>query len=49
MCGKYNPAGVAKCQCGSILDVELYRKLMKQQKQMLDLAEMDDLTRPVKK
>lgn len=49
MCGKYNPAGVAKCQCGSILDVELYRKLMKQQKDMMELAELDEATKPNKK
>lgn len=46
MCGKYNPAGVAKCQCGSILDAELYRKLMRQQKEMLEEQELEEATRP---
>lgn len=43
MCGKYNPSGVAKCQCGTILDFELYRKIeARQQEQLLELQ-----TRPV--
>lgn len=41
MCGKFNPAGVAKCQCGSIIDVDLYRKLMAEQEKM-----MEEVTRP---
>jgi hypothetical protein len=35
MCGKFNPSGVAKCVCGQILDIELYRKLMAEQEEML--------------
>lgn len=36
MCGKFNPSGVAKCQCGSILDVELFMRLQAQQEKMLE-------------
>jgi len=43
MCGKYNPAGIAKCSCGSIIDFDLYRKLQAQQDQMLE-----EVTRPRK-
>lgn len=35
MCGRFNPAGIAKCQCGQILDFDLYKKLQIQQEQML--------------
>lgn len=48
MCGKYNPTGVAKCACGSILDVELYKKLAAQQKQLLEEAELEDATAPLR-
>lgn len=44
MCGAYNPAGIAKCKCGSIIDFELFQKLQAQQEAMLD-----KLTRPTKK
>ena len=35
MCGKFNPAGIAKCACGSILDIDLYRRLMAEQEDLL--------------
>ena len=38
MCGKYNPAGVAKCACGTILDFELYTRIQQKQDQMLEAA-----------
>jgi hypothetical protein len=38
MCGKFNPAGIAKCACGQILDFELFQKLQKQQEDMLERA-----------
>lgn len=41
MCGKRNPAGVAKCQCGHILDIDLYKRLMAKQTEMLE-----ELNRP---
>lgn len=37
-CGRRNPAGIAKCQCGSILDFELYLKNEEQQREMLNRA-----------
>lgn len=36
MCGKFNPQGVAKCQCGTILDFELYQKIEAHQQKMMD-------------
>jgi len=39
MCGTFNPAKIAKCKCGHILDVELYVKLQREQKEMIELAE----------
>jgi hypothetical protein len=45
MCGRYNPAGIAKCQCGRILDFELYAKIEKEQAEMMELAQS---TRPSK-
>jgi hypothetical protein len=44
MCGRFNPTGVAKCQCGTILDFALFQKIQKQQEEMLDAA-----TKPTKK
>lgn len=44
MCGKYNPSGVAKCACGTILDFDLYQRIQKRQDEMLEQA-----TRPNKK
>jgi len=41
MCGKFNPAGIAKCACGTIINVELYKKLQSQQERILE-----DLTAP---
>lgn len=41
MCGKFNPAGIAKCACGTIINVELYKKLQAQQDRILE-----DLTAP---
>lgn len=49
MCGKHNPSGVAKCACGSILNVELYKQLMKQQKEMEAEAELETQTAPDQK
>ena len=36
MCGKYNPAGIAKCACGTIIDFDLYQKIEAKQKAMLE-------------
>jgi hypothetical protein len=33
-CGKFNPAGIAMCQCGQIIDFELYVKNESQQRAM---------------
>ena len=44
MCGKFNPAGVARCACGTILDFELFQRIQKKQEEMLEQA-----TRPAKK
>jgi hypothetical protein len=38
MCGKYNPSGIAKCQCGRILDFDLYAKIEREQADMMELA-----------
>ena len=38
MCGKFNPAGIAKCQCGRIIDFELYAKIEREQGEMMELA-----------
>ena len=42
MCGKFNPEGIAKCACGQIIDVDLYRRLQAQQEEMV----LDAATRP---
>ena len=44
MCGQRNPAGVAKCQCGTILDFDLYKKIQARQDEMIE-----KLTAPHKK
>jgi hypothetical protein len=49
MCGKHNPSGVAKCACGSILNVDLYKQLKKQQIEMEAEADMEVQTAPEKK
>ena len=36
MCGKYNPSGIAKCQCGQILDFDLFAKLQQKQADMME-------------
>ena len=38
MCGKFNPANIAKCQCGNIIDFDLYAKIEQRQAEMLDRA-----------
>lgn len=45
MCGKFNPAGVAKCQCGTILDFDLFVKIEDEQKRKLEQYE-ERRTRP---
>ena len=49
MCGKFNPSGIAKCQCGNIIDIELYKRLMARQKEQIDELEMETATAPRKK
>jgi len=44
MCGSFNPAGIAMCKCGSIIDPELYRKLKAQQDAM-----KEELEKPAKR
>ena len=44
MCGSFNPAGIAKCKCGAIIDVDLFRRLQAEQDRMLE-----ELTKPTKK
>lgn len=39
MCGKFNPAGIAKCACGNIVDFELFAKISKRQSDMLERVE----------
>ena len=38
MCGKFNPAGVAKCACGTILDFDLYQRIQARQDRLLEEA-----------
>jgi len=45
MCGKFNPPDIAKCQCGQILNVDLYKKLMARQNEINE----DLATEPSKK
>ncbi len=46
MCGKFNPAGVAKCQCGTILDFDLYQRLQAKQDRMLEEATRPHAVQP---
>lgn len=49
MCGQFNPAAVAKCKCGNIINFELYKRIVaKQQEQMAEL-ELETATKPAKK
>lgn len=38
MCGRYNPSGIAKCQCGRILNFDLFAKIEREQAEMMELA-----------
>lgn len=49
MCGKFNPQGIAMCQCGNILDMPLYAKLKANQKKQLEELELEEATKPHKK
>ncbi len=47
-CGRFNPAGVAKCQCGIIIDFDVHFRIEEEQKRRL--AEFEDrMTKPPKK
>lgn len=41
MCGKFNPSGIAKCQCGRIIDFELYAKIENEQAEMMERVKGD--------
>lgn len=41
MCGRYNPSDIAKCQCGQIIDFELFTKLAREQNDMMELVKGD--------
>lgn len=41
MCGKFNPAGIAKCQCGQIIDFDLFAKIERRQAEMMEQLKGD--------
>lgn len=41
MCGRFNPSGIAKCQCGQILDFDLFARISKEQAEMMELVKGD--------
>jgi hypothetical protein len=45
-CGRFNAAGVAKCQCGMILDFDLHFKIETEQRRRLAEYELDQQTKP---
>lgn len=45
MCGTFNPAGIAKCKCGYILDIDLFAKLERQQAEVMELVKGDGTKR----
>lgn len=47
-CGKRNPKGIAKCQCGNIINFELYKSIALRQKRQMEELEMELATRPEK-
>lgn len=47
-CGRFNAAGVAKCQCGIILDFDLHFKIETEQRKRLAEYELDQQTKPGK-
>lgn len=49
MCGKFNPSGIAKCACGHIVDIDLFKRLAAKQKQQLDEMELEEATKPARK
>ncbi len=51
-CGRFNPAGVAKCPCGTIIDFDLHFRIEGEQKRRLKEFEdkqLEEATRPGKK
>ncbi len=51
-CGRFNAAGVAKCQCGTIIDFDLHFKIESEQKRRLreyEEQQLEQQTRPGKK
>lgn len=47
-CGKFNPSGIAKCQCGNIIDFDLYKKIEIRQRKQREELDLELATAPTK-